>query len=261
MFASGGSADAQFRTLVAVASPREALAVARGLGGPVPETPWEPIPMRGGTSRPGAGARGTPVDCVLTGVGKAAAAGGVARALDPGIHGAVLSLGVAGSISHPTKARPDGSDQKTRTRVIGDVVFGSYSVFADDGVELGDRVLGLDEMGFGPFPDGAVGVSGDESIVENMAGLIDARGVIATVSAGSGTDACAARVRDRTGALAEAMEGAAVGLVAARLGLRFAELRVISNTTGDRDRQRWDLDLALDVLERVSRALAASRAL
>jgi nucleoside phosphorylase len=58
-------------------------------------------------------------------------------------------------------------------------------------------------------------------------------------------------IRVRTGALAEAMEGAAVGMVAARLGVAFAEVRVISNNTGDRGGQAWDLPGALAGLTRL----------
>ncbi|MBL8760188.1 MAG: futalosine hydrolase, partial [Phycisphaerae bacterium] len=67
-------------------------------------------------------------------------------------------------------------------------------------------------------------------------------GAIATVSVCSGTDELAAEIRSRTGAIAEGMEGAACGLVAARMGVRFAELRVVSNHTGRRDRQGWNLE-------------------
>jgi hypothetical protein len=43
------------------------------------------------------------------------------------------------------------------------------------------------------------------------------------------------------------MEGYACGLAARRIDpdARFAEVRVVSNTTGDRAAQRWDLDAAL----------------
>jgi futalosine hydrolase len=44
------------------------------------------------------------------------------------------------------------------------------------------------------------------------------------------------------------MEGAAVALAARRAGVRYGEVRVISNTTGDRDRQRWAIGAALAVL-------------
>jgi nucleoside phosphorylase len=87
--------------------------------------------------------------------------------------------------------------------------------------------------------------------------LADTAGPIATVSTCSGTDALAAQVRARTGALAEAMEGAAVLHIAARLGVPAAELRIISNTCGHRPSQRWDLPKALARLESVVRALAS----
>ena len=48
-------------------------------------------------------------------------------------------------------------------------------------------------------------------------------------------------------AMVEAMEGFSCALAARRINpdARFAEIRVVSNTTGDRAGQRWDLDRAL----------------
>ena len=46
----------------------------------------------------------------------------------------------------------------------------------------------------------------------------------------------------------EAMEGAAVVHAAARQGAGAIELRVISNTTGDREKQQWGLEEALKAL-------------
>lgn len=87
----------------------------------------------------------------------------------------------------------------------------------------------------------------DPELTEHLATLCDVQGVIATVSWCSGDDGCAAGVVSRTGAIAEAMEGAACA-VATQLSdpsIRTGELRVISNTTGNRSKQVWDLDLAL----------------
>jgi futalosine hydrolase len=44
------------------------------------------------------------------------------------------------------------------------------------------------------------------------------------------------------------MEGAAVVHAARLAGLLAIEIRAISNTTGNRDAQQWDLGLALDNL-------------
>mgnify|MGYP003310184123 CR=1 FL=1 len=53
------------------------------------------------------------------------------------------------------------------------------------------------------------------------------------------------------GALAEAMEGAAVALAANETGCPFVEVRGISNEAGDRDHSRWDIDLACKNAARV----------
>ena len=44
------------------------------------------------------------------------------------------------------------------------------------------------------------------------------------------------------------MEGAAVAHTAQRLGIKAIEIRVISNTTGTRETQKWDINLALSNL-------------
>jgi len=69
----------------------------------------------------------------------------------------------------------------------------------------------------------------------------------------SGDDGCAEGVVARTGAVAEAMEGASVALAAQLVDstIRTSELRVISNTTGNRDKQVWDLDASLKALTQV----------
>ncbi|MBL4592087.1 MAG: hypothetical protein JKY96_09020, partial [Phycisphaerales bacterium] len=107
------------------------------------------------------------------------------------------------------------------------------------------------EIGFGYFNDGTMGIEHDSQMLDWLGDACDATGVIACVSWCSGEDGCARGVVERTGASVEAMEGAACALVGQRLGVRTGELRVISNTTGDRDDQRWDLDGALKNLQRV----------
>jgi futalosine hydrolase len=64
-------------------------------------------------------------------------------------------------------------------------------------------------------------------------------------------------VRDRTGAVAEAMEGAAVVHAALRAGVPGLEVRAISNTTGDRPTQRWDMPAAFAALGRAGDAIAS----
>ena len=89
--------------------------------------------------------------------------------------------------------------------------------------------------------------------------LPDARfGPIATVATCSGTDALAEAVVERTAAIAEAMEGAAVLHAARLLGVASIEIRVVSNRCGRRDRQDWDLERAFAGLDEVAAALSST---
>ncbi len=218
------------RVLLIVAAPAEARAVLAGLGRSGESPPaWTPTPIN------------DRFDLVLTGVGKANAAGASARTLDPSRHAAAINLGVAGALPGPS-APP-----------IGGLLLATASVFADDGLATPEGFVTQADMGFPPADLPGVELPGDPAMLLALAALEAVSARIATVSTCSGTDALAAEIARRTGAAAEAMEGAAAALVARRLGVPFAEVRAISNTTGDRPSQRWDLHAALDAL----RTLAA----
>lgn len=171
------------------------------------------------------------VEVVLTGVGKSSAAGGVATVLDPSRHSIVVSIGLGGVLP--------GSQLR-----IGQIVVGESSGFADEGIETPDGYQTCSQMGFPPVDSGDA-VPGDPGLIERLVGAGMGRSRIATVSTCSGTDERALEVFRRTGAEVEAMEGAAVGLVAHRRGVSFAEVRVVSNTTGNRGEQIWDMAQSL----------------
>lgn len=219
------------RVLLAVAAPKEAAAVLAAFSMQPPVREWTLIPLN------------ERFDLVVTGVGKAAAAGAVARVIDPARHGLVLSVGIAGSIG--------------RAAGIGSVVLATRCELADDGVQSSDGYRPLSSSGFGPFPpDKASGIDVPPSVIAVLQPLADVLGPVATVSLCSGTDTAAEALEQRAFA-AEAMEGAAVALVAVRLGVSFGELRVVSNNTGERSRQRWDMAVAFASLTAVLGRLAA----
>lgn len=209
---------AQRPWLVLVAAPKEVSAALAALGTPdaIPET-WGCV-------------RAERAVIVRTGVGKWAAAGAAARWYDPARHAGVLSFGVAGAL--PGSGLP-----------LGAAVLADPSRFADEGLAAPDAFVPLSDMG---FPDDAP-TAPDPASRAALAPLADRVGPIATVSTCAGTDALARAHRDRAGAVAEAMEGAAAGAAVRRTDprARFAELRVVSNTTGNRPDQAWDLPLAL----------------
>lgn len=220
--------------LFVIAAPKEVDSVLLTLTGTTaPVQPWTAIPIH------------PAIDLVFSGVGKTCAAAATARTLDPSRHCLVASIGIAGALP--------GSGLN-----LGDVVLASASVFADEGVESDSRFQTMADLGFGPLPDRSdMAIPGSREWLDHLAPL-GTVGPIATVSTCSGSDRCAAQVRSRTNALAEAMEGAAAGVVAHRLNVPFLEVRAISNTTGARHAQRWDLARAVASLGVIARAIASA---
>lgn len=183
--------------------------------------------------------------CVVAGgVGRTNAALATTRELLDASKGfdAVLSMGVAGSLP--------GSEL-----AVGDVVIGARSVYHEEGIVTPEGFRDASALGFplGAFDGNAIPASRELLDAARSLGRV---GDIATVATCSGTDAAAHAVRERTGALVEAMEGAAVLHVAGALGVPALEIRTVSNTTGDRDAQTWDLESALRSLGEAASALA-----
>ena len=184
---------------------------------------------------------------VISGIGRSTAAAATTQAiLEDGPFDLVISAGVAGAL-------PNGVME------ILQAVLASSCVYFAEGVITPEGFSDMEAMGFqlGEFPGNCVPVDADAfSILRNQVTY----GPIATVATCSGTDDAANEVVKRTGAIAEAMEGAAVVHAAVRLGIGAIELRVISNTTGDRNNQQWRLEDALDALaDTVAKAVRTLR--
>lgn len=175
------------------------------------------------------------VRTIVSGAGRTNAAAAtteqILKSRDRAPFDAVLSIGVAGALP--------GSGLK-----IGDLIVASACIYAEEGIVTSRGFAGMDGLGFplGDFEGNAVPV--DEDLLDRL-GTAFPIGPIATVATCSGTDAAAETIARRTGASAEAMEGAAVVHAARRLQVPAIEIRTISNTTGDRKRQQWDLEAGL----------------
>lgn len=194
------------------------------------------------------------VDVLVTGVGKANAAGAVAAVLsrDRSRYGLVLSAGIGGLL--PGEA---GAGLKLADAVIADAC-----LFADEGIAFTDGTFeDLASRGFGPEKPTAPGADAsrwagvkyrvDDAVRARLSVAGGAVRSIAAVSTCSGNDALAKAIAQRTGAAVEAMEGAAVALSAWRFGVAMGEIRTISNTTGDREKQVWEMRPALERLNAV----------
>lgn len=184
-------------------------------------------------SEPGKVIEGEYLSILETGVGKANAAGSLAYAMASGSrsYAGVLNIGIAGAL--------DPSVQ------LYESVFAECMVFADEGYPTPAGFVSLEDAGWArtnfqfhknPWTD-------------HLRSKANHIGGIATVSTISSSVELATAYSARTGALAEAMEGAALASVCANLSIPFAELRIISNRCGDRSVQPWDIPGALRKLE------------
>lgn len=182
---------------------------------------------------------------VVSGVGRTNAAIATTRAiLEHGPFDAVLSIGVAGAL--PGWNPP---------LLPGALVVASESVYHEEGLHTPDGFQDMTGLGFplGSFEGNRV--PADPVLLDSLRTL-GRCGPIATVASCSGTDDSALEVQARTSALAEAMEGAAVLHTARYFGVPGIEVRVISNTTGARSQQIWQLEQAFDVLRESMPAIA-----
>lgn len=237
---------------------------ARFIEEPLPD--WQPVVL-------GAATDSCPAVLVLqTGVGKVNAASAVMRVLHDHPNATIINLGICGLL--PAFACVDDpACECMRSLGIGSVLLASASVYADEGVQMPSEFKSIGAMGFPLGPFGDEGVLPSPDLADALRPFADACRPIATVSTCSGTDALALEIATRTNAAGEAMEGAAIAHVIARHNAlralsaatgptsdapttaRFAELRVISNTTGDRARQQWDIPKAAAKLREVVCAL------
>ena len=173
---------------------------------------------------------------VATGVGKAAAAAGVARHVERHAPAAVLHVGIAGA--YVGAFVPVGVTVAAASEVDLDLGVAS---FVNDG---GARVEAMEGVDFA-LP-GATPLPTDAAWRDALA---RAAGVppepFATSDAASGDlDVAAARAA-RSGAAVESMEGVAVAVACAAAGVPFAEVRGIANVAGVRDKAQWEVAAAV----------------
>jgi futalosine hydrolase len=136
---------------------------------------------------------------------------------------------------------------------IGDIAVAAREVYADEGVWLKGGFHSLKIMGiplarnrekthFNEFPVDKKLTGKALKSAKLISGA--ASGTFATVSTCTGTKKRAGEISKRYDAICENMEGAAVAHICFLSGLRFVEMRGISNMVEDRDTSKWDIGLA-----------------
>jgi futalosine hydrolase len=180
---------------------------------------------------------GAEVELLVGGVGPATVAAATAGALS-GVD-LVLSAGIGGGFA---PLQP------------GDVAVASTIVFADLGAETAEGFVPVSQLGFGGERYDVAPKLGVE-LADRTGGHL---GTVLTVATVTGTAATAAALAQRfPDAVAEGMEGAGVAAAGALRGVPFGELRAISNVVGPRDRNAWQIPLALQSLGRAVASVLA----
>jgi futalosine hydrolase len=176
---------------------------------------------------------GDDAEFLETGVGKTASTFVLTERLQRGpAPDLVVSFGVCGAHS---------------TLRVGDLCLVGTDCLADEGVQTRTHFLDLLKSSFAM----------DEALTAHLAELLGGLPIVAgsTVSTCSGEDSVAKALVERTGAVVETMEGAAIALVCRRSGVPMVQLRCVSNRTGDRERGGWDLVTACANLQSAVRRI------
>ncbi len=221
--------------VVAAATAVEAQGLVAALKDPCGKRcgPWEAVVGEVGAHR---------VAVVVTGVGKANTAlalGAVLGHFQPKI---LISVGIGGA--YP------GAGLGTDGLAVA-----TEEIYGDEGARTCQGMRGLRSLRLPSWKaDGAVwyerlpvdpALAG--ALSEAARGVAPCRtGPFVTVSAVTGTALEARRLRRRYRAVCESMEGAAAAHAALAFGIRFGEIRGISNPVGPRDRRAWRIAEAAD---------------
>ena len=181
---------------------------------------------------------GAAVSLLITGIGGVAASWGAmdyfARNGKPDL---LINTGIAGSFSEKWP--------------VGSVVVAGSDSFADLGIDDNGKLMtlfdaGIDNPDSFPFKGGRI--YADRALVEIAVGLMPVvRGV--TVNRVTGSEEGAAWLRLQMEADIESMEGAAIYYVCRRESVPVIGIRGISNMAGKREREKWDIETALDAVK------------
>jgi futalosine hydrolase len=185
------------------------------------------------------------IDLMVTGVGQTAMAWSLGRILALEHYDLGINLGICGSFR-------DHLTPGTVVEVINDR-------FADLGAEDGDRFLDIFELKLArsqaePFIGGRIErVDGIRPACLDQ--LHGASGI--TVATAHGEARSIARVREKYDPDIESMEGAAFFYGCRKTGLPCIQIRAVSNPVVTRDRDSWNIPLAINHLNSFAHRLIA----
>lgn len=149
-----------------------------------------------------------------------------------------LNIGIAGSYNDALS--------------IGEVVTPMSDIFADAGIENGDDFLTLSEAGLisadeYPYSNGLL-IADKQYVIKLKSRLKSVKAI--TVNTATGSDASKQKLIEKFNPDIETMEGATFFYICAMEGIPFMALRAISNRVELRNKNKWNIPLALENLRK-----------
>jgi futalosine hydrolase len=138
----------------------------------------------------------------------------------------VINLGIAGSFD--------------RNLAIGQVLHITDDSFADLGAEDGDQFLSIDDLGFGQSVYKPLDFGFKLPILNELNQVSSI-----TVNRVHGSDGSIAKTLTRLSPKLESMEGAAVFYACNQVQIPALQIRSVSNYVERRNRENWNIDLAI----------------
>ena len=175
----------------------------------------------------------TDVDILITGIGMTATSFHVGRQLLKSSYDMVINTGICGSFES--------------TLPIGAVVEITEEIFCELGAENNDQFLTLFDLGLidpndPPFTDGKL-INTTKANHPAIAGLPKVRGATANTIHGKADSIL--KIRELFKPEVESMEGAAFFYSCLMASVPFHQVRSISNYVKERDKSKWNVNLAL----------------
>lgn len=163
-------------------------------------------------------------DVVITGVGMTATAFTLGQRLNNS-YSLVLNVGIAGSFD--------------RTLSLGSLVNVSQDTFSELGAQNGDEFIGIDDLDFGKSAYRS-NYSSENALVKALPMV---KGI--TVNTVHGHAQSIQHTLERFDVQIESMEGAAVFYACEQLKIPVLQIRSISNYIEPRNRDAWEIGLAI----------------
>lgn len=163
-------------------------------------------------------------DLLITGVGMVPTAFAVGHQLAKHTYTMALNLGIAGSFDPLLP--------------IGEVVSVSRDIFAEWGAQDDEEFLSIDDLGFGQSLQTAKYTGYFQQV-----SLYQVRGI--TVNTAHGHEMTIAKTKVRLDPQIESMEGAAFLYACNQVGIDCLQVRAVSNYVERRQRDNWDIGLAV----------------